>query len=379
VNPSVLARGRYQLEHPLGQGGMARVYLGRDVELDRPVAVKLIAEALADDESFHARFLREARLAARLSHPNVVQIYDVGEDKGRPFIVMEYVEGETLADELARAGPLAPADAVARAVDCCAGLEHAHAAGLVHRDIKPRNLLRRHDGVVKIADFGIARAQDGTRLTEVGSVMGTAAYIAPEQAAGEEVTAAADLYALGAILYELLTGTPPHGTGTASEILLRHREAIVTPVRDLAPEVPPALEAIVMRCLARDPRYRPSSAAALAYALADAVGASETLSLPDSTGVRATDVTVPLRRPQPRTEGEPRQARLPGGQRAWRWFAIAAAVAVALALGLTLGLQGENQPRESSTQQPLARVEPADNPTDLARNFARWLRSHAGS
>jgi eukaryotic-like serine/threonine-protein kinase len=379
VNPSVLARGRYQLEHPLGQGGMARVHLGRDVELDRPVAVKLIAEALADDESFRARFLREARLAARLSHPNVVQIYDVGEDKGRPFIVMEYVEGETLADELARAGPLAPADAVARAVDCCAGLEHAHAAGLVHRDIKPRNLLRRHDGVVKIADFGIARANDGTRLTEVGSVMGTAAYIAPEQAAGEEVTAAADLYALGAILYELITGTPPHGTGTASEILLRHHKAIVTPVRDLAPEVPPALEAIVMRCLARDPRYRPSSAAALAHALADAVGASETLSLPDSTGVRATDVTVPLWRPQPRTEGEPRQARLPGGQRAWRWFAIAAAVAVALALGLTLGLKGEKQPGESSTQQPLARVEPADNPTDLARNFSRWLRSHAGS
>ena len=343
----------------------------------RPVAIKLIGEALADDESFRTRFLREARIAARLSHPNIVQIYDVGEENGRPFIVMEYVEGETIAQELTRAGgSLAPVDAVARAVDVCAGLERAHSAGLVHRDIKPRNLLVSSDGVVKIADFGIAHADDGTGLTETGSVMGTAAYIAPEQATGEEVTAAADLYALGAVLYELLTGTPPHGTGRTTELLLRHREGAITPVRDLAPEVPPALETIVMGCLARDPRYRPSSAAALAHALADAVQAPTTLALPDPTGVRATDVTAPLERPPAPTDGERRQIpHLPGRPR-WRWLAISAALAIALALGLTLGLQGENQGGAPSTRQPV-QVEPADNPADLAGNFARWLRSQA--
>jgi eukaryotic-like serine/threonine-protein kinase len=376
MSTTALANGRYKLERPIGQGGMASVHLGCDVELDRPVAVKLIGEALADDESFRARFLREARIAAGLSHPNVVQIYDVGEEYGRPFIVMEYVEGETLAQELARAGPLPPAEAVAQGVDVCAGLEHAHAAGLVHRDIKPRNLLRRSDGVVKITDFGIAHAGDGTRLTETGSVMGTAAYIAPEQATGEKVTAAADLYALGAVLYELLTGTPPHGTGPTTELLARHRHATVTPVRNLAPDVPPALETIVMRCLARDPRYRPSSAAALAHALADAVEAPATLSLPDPTGIRATDVTVALKQPAPADNQETRILRR-GVLPHWRRVAIIAALAIAVALGLTLGLQGANENEPSPTQQRVVQVEPADNPADLAGNFAQWLRSHA--
>jgi len=154
---------------------MAVVYRARDEELDRIVAIKLLADNLAGEPGFRRRFLREARLAARLQHPNIVQIYDTGERDGQPFIVMEYVAGESLAERLGREGKLAPADAVTLALQICAGLEHAHQAGLVHRDVKPHNLLLGADGTAKITDFGIARSSHGTRLTEIGSVLGTAA------------------------------------------------------------------------------------------------------------------------------------------------------------------------------------------------------------
>jgi serine/threonine protein kinase len=199
---------RYRRVRQLGHGGMATVEVARDTELDRPVAIKRLAENLAAKEEYKQRFLREARLAARLSHPNIVAVYDAGAENGVPFIVMEYVEGETASDLLRRRGRLEPAEAVALAVQACSGLETAHQAGLIHRDIKPQNLLITTDGTLKIADFGIARSLDGTQLTQVGTVLGTAGYLAPEQAAGESVTAAADIYALGAVLYELLTGAP---------------------------------------------------------------------------------------------------------------------------------------------------------------------------
>jgi serine/threonine protein kinase len=184
MSGEAVAHGRYRLERPLGHGGMASVYLALDTELDRPVAVKLLAENLSGDESFRVRFVREARLAAGLSHPNVVGVYDAGEEDGRPYIVMELVEGETLADVLARRKRLPPDVAVGLALQACAGLERAHAAGLVHRDVKPQNLLVRRDGTLKVADFGIARAAEATALTQVGTVLGTAAYLSPEQLAG---------------------------------------------------------------------------------------------------------------------------------------------------------------------------------------------------
>src|SRR6185295_6483315 len=189
--------GRYRLERQLGHGGMATVHLGRDSELDRLVAVKVLAESLAGDEAFRRRFLREARLAARLSHPNVVGVYDAGEDAGGPFIVMEYVEGRTLAELLGERGRLPADEAVALGLQACHGLEHAHQAGLVHRDVKPQNLLLRSDGTLKIADFGIARAAETSALTQIGTILGTAAYLSPEQAVGEDVTSAADIYSLG--------------------------------------------------------------------------------------------------------------------------------------------------------------------------------------
>jgi len=232
--------GRYVLERPLGHGAMSVVDLARDIELDRNVAVKRLAENLARDDDLRDRFVREGRLAARLGHPNIVRVYDVGEADGRPYIAMEHVDGETLADLLARREKLTAAETEELGAQAARALVAAHAAGLVHRDVKPHNLLLRRDGVLKLGDFGIAVGLEGTRFTMAGTVLGTAAYLAPEQARGENVTAAADVYALGLVLVEMLTGRPD-------------RSARLD-------RVPPELATIVQRCLATDPAERPTAA-----------------------------------------------------------------------------------------------------------------------
>src|SRR5919204_3180237 len=286
-----VASGRYRVEETLGHGGMASVYLARDRELDRPVALKVLAEQFVDDDAFRRRFMREARLAARLSHANVVQVYDTGEEDGRPYIVMEYVSGETLADVLARRRKLPVREALDVGRQAALGLEHAHTAGLVHRDVKPQNMLIRDDGLVKIADFGIARAAEVSRLTELGTVLGTAAYLAPEQARGHEVTLAADIYSPGAVLYEALTGRTPHQFSSLTELAEKQRSGEVVPVRDLEPGVPQNVEALVMRCLAREPRFRPASAGEMASEL----GGAPTPDREDATMVAATR-PLPVRR-----------------------------------------------------------------------------------
>jgi serine/threonine protein kinase len=337
---------RYRRVRALGHGGMATVELAHDLELDRPVALKRLAENLAANPEFKQRFLREARLAARLAHPNIVAVYDVGEEDGRPFIVMEYVEGETLSDLVRRRGRLEPAEAVSLALQACSGLETAHEAGLVHRDIKPQNLLLTPEGTLKIADFGIARSLDATQLTEAGTVLGTAAYVAPEQAAGDPVTAAADIYALGAVLYELLIGRPPYVADTLQELFAEQRRGSIAPVRELAPDVPAPLEDAVMRALARDPTYRPESAEAFAGEL----------------GGPPTAVTR-IERPAVSRRGP-------------RW-ALAAALGLGAALVLVLGLALSF--RGSSKQpEPAARPLAAGPPAQQARAFATWLRDHAG-
>jgi len=331
---------------------MAVVLLARDGELDRPVAIKLLAEHLVRDERLRERFLREARLAAGLAHPNVVQVFDAGEDGGRPYIVMEYVDGRTLADVLAERGRLPWKEAVQVAHQACAGLQHAHDTGLVHRDVKPQNLLLRSDGTLKLVDFGIARAAEETRLTQAGTILGTAAYLSPEQAAGEEVTSAADVYALGAVLYELLTGRTPYTFETLAELAHRQATEPITPIRDLAPEVPATVEDVVMRCLARNPAYRPGSAAQLAEELRDPLRGGE-----------ATAATLPLAAP-----ARPRSLRR-------AWVAIAVAVLTAALLALALALANDDDPPPSTP-----RVEPVpqgDTAAEQARNLAAWLRENS--
>jgi serine/threonine-protein kinase len=343
-----LARGRYRIERRLGAGGMASVYLARDEELGRPVAIKVLADNLAGDATFRARFVREARLAAGLAHPNVVTVFDADEEDGTPFIVMEHVEGETLAELVRRRGSLPPREAVELTLQAAAGLAHAHAAGLVHRDVKPQNLLLRRDGTVKVADFGIARAAESSHLTELGTVLGTAAYLAPEQAAGQVVTAAADVYSLGAVLYQLLTGQPPYLFESLAELGRLHTEGAIAPVRMLAPEASPELEAVVMRALARLPEYRPPTAAELVGELAATAPEMPTEPLP------------PARH---RSRGRPSR------------LAALAAAAVVVAAGIVLAASGrEDDPPPPIQVEP---IQPGATPEQGARNLADWLRRHA--
>ena len=356
MTETLLAAGRYRVERTLGRGGMAVVYLAHDKELHRLVAVKVLAEHLAGDDNFRARFLQESRLAGRLSHPNVVQVYDAGETDGSPYIVMEYVSGDTLAQR----GKLAHAQMVSLALQACAGLQHAHDAGLVHRDVKPANLLVREDDVLKVADFGIARAAELTRLTQHGTVLGTAAYLSPEQAAGEEVTAATDIYSLGAVVYELLTGRPPYEFESLADLAAQQMVGVITPLRDLEPSVPEPVEAAVMHALARNPRFRPGSASDFSHELA---AAAEVPVEP----LLAIGITEPLH--------SRRYQSLPGGS-TWLWIAGAAAVAiVAVVLGL-LSIGGKSpskKPRPVPIQAPVRGATPAAE----ARNLSAWLRAHS--
>jgi serine/threonine-protein kinase len=340
---------------------MASVYLARDSELDRPVAVKLLAENLGSDESFRRRFVREARLAAGLSHPNVVSVYDTGEEDGRPYIVMECVEGETLADVLARRKRLPPDEATRLALQACFGLAHAHAAGLVHRDVKPQNLLVRRDGTLKVADFGIARAAESTALTQAGTVLGTAAYLSPEQLAGKEVGAAADVYSIGAVFYELLTGRPPYEVDSLAELAARQAEGAITPVRELAPEVPARLEEVVMRCLARNPAYRPASAGELVAELAPEPAA------PPTEPLSPTAPTVLAGRPPSRRA---------------IWLVLAGVLVLgAILLAVALATGSDSRSGRSGTTRPRApavqRILRGATAQEQARNIAAWIRRYS--
>jgi eukaryotic-like serine/threonine-protein kinase len=258
---------RYVLEERIAAGGMGGVYSARDERLDRPIAIKILKEELAQDPRFVERFRREARSVAALSHPNVAAVYDYGEVDGRHFIVMELVEGRDLARMLREGGPLEPERAARIGAGAARALEHAHAAGMIHRDIKPANIMVSPGDRVKVTDFGIARAMGESTLTATGSVMGTAQYISPEQAEGDPITPSSDIYSLGIVLFEMLTGSVPFTGDNALAVAMKHVKDRVPPPSTRTAHIPATLDSIVTRATSREPGDRYMDSAAMATEL----------------------------------------------------------------------------------------------------------------
>jgi eukaryotic-like serine/threonine-protein kinase len=248
--------GRYRLESKLGSGGMSTVYLALDEVLDRPVAIKLLHREISEEADQLERFRREARAAARLSHPNLVGVIDAGEDDGRPYIVFEYIEGRTLKRRIQEEGGLPVDEAVAYAIEIGRGLTAAHARKLVHRDVKPQNVLIDPDGRAKVTDFGIARSLESKGLTATGRVLGTTDYVSPEQAMGEDVDERSDVYSLGVVLYEMLTGDVPFRAETQVGVAMKHVNEPMPDVQARRPEVSAAVASVVDRATTKDPRDR---------------------------------------------------------------------------------------------------------------------------
>lgn len=291
-----LIAGRYELLGRLGTGGAATVYRARDVRLDRTVAVKVLHEQLASDPDFLARLQREARVAASLNHPNVVDVYDYGAEGDTAYIVMPFVGGGSLKERILAQGRLTATEATDIARQVLSALAAAHANGLVHRDVKPQNVLLTTDGIVKLADFGIVHMPAQAELTQQGTTIGTAAYIAPEQATGGAVGPQADIYAVGLLLYEMLVGRPPFVGGSPMEVAYRQVNEMPVPPRQLVPTVPPRLDAAIMRALSKDPGARFPSAEAMLQALdspvitpaAEATAPMTTVRMPVTRGPAAT-------------------------------------------------------------------------------------------
>ena len=260
---------RYTLGERIAAGGMGTIYEAYDERLDRKVAVKVLKHGFVEEERWVERFRREARSVAALSHPNLANVLDYGEDEGTHFIVMELAEGRDLARVIREDGPLEPARALRIAGGVCRALHHAHSAGVIHRDIKPANIIVSDDDRVKVTDFGIARASGDSTLTATGSVLGTAHYISPEHASGEVATEQSDVYSLGIVLYEMLTGSLPYTGDSPIAVALRHVSDTVPAPSALAPDTPPEIDDIVRKATEKDPSKRFPSAAALGVAVDD--------------------------------------------------------------------------------------------------------------
>jgi eukaryotic-like serine/threonine-protein kinase len=298
--------GRYRPVRQIATGGMGEIWEADDTLLGRRVAVKVLAEELATDRVAVRRFRREARATAKLAHPNVTKVFDFV-DGPAPFLVLELLEGQTLADRLRRGGALPPVEAARIAAAVADSLDAAHRAGIIHRDVKPSNIMLTASGGVKVMDFGIAAAWEAHSTTGE-QLLATAAYAAPERAAGGRASPAADIYSLGVVLYEMLTGRPPFVADTVEQVILAHLEEAPRPVRSLAPWVPPAIAAACEAALAKDPAARPASAAALAARLRAAIEASATLvsgsahaeNPPEPTRALSTDATQVVEKAPPK-------------------------------------------------------------------------------
>ena len=333
---------RYQDPQHLARGGMGDVYRATDTQLGRTVAIKVLGDRYADDESVRERFKREALAAARLSgSPNTVTIFDVGESDGHPYIVMELLEGGTLEDRLKAGGAQDPADVIRWLDQAASALDAAHAAGVVHRDVKPGNLLLNSRGEVAVADFGVASAVGLDSMTMTGTVLGTAGYLSPEQAKGERATPASDRYALGVVAYELLTGERPFASDSATAEASAHVHAPI-PYPSQHGDVPPELDPVLRRALAKDPADRyPSSAdfvAALREALSHAAGTTRALA--PVRDDEYTPAAAPSKRPNPLV---------------WVVAAILGLLALGAGLGMA-GILGDDEEPQSRTVEPQTRT-----------------------
>jgi len=326
--PEQVLSGRYRVLRKIGGGGMADVYLCEDLTLGRRVALKVLLQRFLDDPNFVERFRREAKAAAGLNQANLVSIYDWGEVDGTYFIVMEYVEGETLKDLVRRQGRLGGSEAVRISLQLLAALEFAHRSGIVHRDVKPQNVMLDRHGNVKVMDFGIARAGD-SGMTEAGSILGTAQYLAPEQAKGQRVDERSDLYSVGIVLYEMLTGTVPFKGDSAVTVALKHVNEMAAEPAQLVPGLPYALNQIVLKAIAKDPDQRYQTAEQFARDLRSAQvggpvaaaafdpGAEATRLMGAGTVAGAGATSVMTGGPLAQTTGDRGRRR-----RRWRWVLV---------------------------------------------------------
>ncbi len=355
--PELIA-GRYRIEGRLGVGGMSTVHLAFDQRLERHVALKLLAEHLADDPAFISRFRREALAAARLVHPNIVQVFDFGLDERQHqhFIVMEHVSGHSCAELLRDRGHMEVEPGVDIIAQACRGLEYAHRHGVVHRDVKPGNLLVSDADVVKLADFGIARATDQSSITQVGSVLGTAAYLSPEQARGEEAGPRADIYSLGVVAYQLLSGRLPYEAASLSELALKQQRERPEPLDLLNDRVPRELAVVVGTALSIDQEGRPTDALSFAEALRR--GAHGLEPPPDLVAgggsTSATQVATGATRVVADGRGAPTEATRVAGRRR-----ETATLAAAGARRLEPRASAGDQRARAPYREPVARREPA--------------------
>jgi len=347
--------GRYRIQGTLGKGAMGTVYVAQDTELDRRVAVKVLdpQAASAEDGDFQERFLREARVAAGLNHPNLVAVYDVGEAAGLegPFIVMEMVDGESLRDLLARTGAMPPARAASVIRQAAEGLHHAHGKGIVHRDVKPSNLLVTRDGTVKVADFGIARPI-ASEMTQTGQLLGTPHYMAPEQITGDPVDARTDVFGLGVVLYQLLTGEKPFAGDTLTAVSYRIVHTDPVPASAIRPSVPPAFDPVLAQAMARNPAERYQDALSLAEALRPLESAPTGAA---GGPAAAQDMSGTLASPHPRPSRPP----------AKRWLLLGTAAAAVALLVATVALVTVLSTRGESPEAPDAQL-PGAAPTEDA-------------
>ena len=344
---------RYVLHDVVGSGGMAAVWHATDRVLDRPVAVKILHARLAEDPAFLDRFRAEATASARLTHPNIVNVFDTGADGLVAFIVMEMFDGETLRERLTRQGPMEPGEAAAIMVQVLSALQFAHDNGLVHRDVKPANVLVSPDGRVKVTDFGIAKAAyEGADPTTTGQVLGSVPYLSPEQVEGEPVDARSDVYGAGIMLYELLTGRTPFHAETEIATAMMRLTNEPTPPRAIRAGIPRPLEAVVLRALARDPDARFASASDMAGALSRLHGSAATVSLP-------------------RVAAEPEPAHPGGGFfRSWMVVPLLAILvaAVVIVIGLltqTFQLGGKFGIEPKGSSKPRSSAPPSDRVLDI--------------